>query len=82
MMAMAKKPAKKPAPVPPCSHVPRDLRPLVDGLTRYFRCPSCFSAFWLDGPSILGPKDTAAKLAASGRLFEITAEEAEWAKGL
>lgn len=81
MVAMAKKP-KKSAPVPPCSHVPGDLRFLMDGLTRYFRCPSCFSAFWLDGPSILGPKDTAAKLAASDRLFEITPEEAEWAKGL
>ena len=36
---------------------------------RYYRCRRCWTTFWWDGPSVLGPTDPARKRSYSDRLI-------------
>lgn len=57
------------------------MRPL-DGFIRWYKCALCFRAYWHDGPSVLGERDTQRKVGFTDRLHEVTPAQLMWASDL
>lgn len=49
----------------------RGYQPLTES-DRFLKCPKCFAAYWLDGPSLLPRTDENRKRSHTGSLITLT----------